>query len=69
MKKGDTVKLSPEGLRIFNRARKGGIRPEDRRGKIMSTRMLLSDRCVRVWWDHYTQPETIATCFIEVVTV
>jgi hypothetical protein len=69
MKKGDTVKLSAEGLRLFSRDRKG-IRPQDRRGKVVSTgnesRKPLADGCVRVWWDHYAQPETVAATFLEV---
>lgn len=69
MKKGDTVKLSAEGLRIFNRTRRGAVKPEDRRGKIVNaghdSPKPLPERCVRVWWDQCAGPETIAKDFVE----
>ena len=70
MKKGDTVKLSAEGLRVFNRPSKNGVMPVDRRATVLSTgdetRRPLSDGCVRIQWDHCAGPETIAKVFLEV---
>jgi hypothetical protein len=68
MKKDDIVKLSAEGLRIFNREKKG-IKPEDRRGRLLNTgrdaAKPMDAGCVRVWWDHHAAPETIAAVFVE----
>lgn len=65
MKKGDRVKLSKDGLTVFSEWR--GLKPQDRRGVVVSTPGPgISSGCVRVQWDGFKGPQTLAMSFLEI---
>lgn len=72
VKKGDVVKLSPEGLRSFPRSSRG-VTADARRGEVLNagfdSNKPLAFECVRVRWNNCRTAETIWRGFVELAGV